>query len=152
MKPGPQDIELWSQGRMIGHGQSALESLPDTPAYREACVRAVSVEARALEAQERCDAAEQRRDTALEQKRIAEAVVDATRVSLLSKLCERCDALGRRMDKFERRAAREYLDSLPDPDDPNQGGELSPVGPARFSDPGGIEADQTLPQVSPPAM
>jgi hypothetical protein len=166
MKPGPQDIELWSNGVMIGHGFAALASLPDTPAQREACANMVRVEARAVEAQERCDAAEARRDAALEQQELAEAMVDQARSSLISKLCERCDALNGRLDKFERARAREYLDSLPDPDDP-QGGELSVVGPARFADPAGIDdeipepsdptgtslqmKDQTLPQVAPPA-
>jgi hypothetical protein len=129
MKPGPQDIELWSNGQMIGHGFAALESLPDTPAYREACHRAVRVEARAVEAQERCDAAEQARDQALEQQQLAEAAVDAARASLVKQLCERCDDLGQRLDAFARKQARAHLDSLPDPDEPNQGGELSPVSP-----------------------
>jgi hypothetical protein len=128
----------------------------------------VRVEARAVEARERCDAAEAARDAALEQKQIAEAVVDATRASLINKLCERTDAMLKRLDKFERARAREYLDSLPDPEDPYQGGDQSLVGPARFhnpADPAGIDdqipapkdptgmslqkKDQTLPQYSP---
>jgi hypothetical protein len=164
MKPGPQDIELWSNGKMIGHGFAALESLPDTPAYRQACERAVRIEAQAVEAQERCDAAVWARDEALEQQREAQAVADATRASLITQLCQRTDDLGRRLDKFECARARKYLDSLPDPDDPNQGGELSPVGPTHFADPAGIDdqiaapkdptgvslqKDQTLPQISP---
>jgi hypothetical protein len=146
-KPGPQDIELWCNGVMVGHGAAALAPLPDTPAQREACANMVRVEARAVEAQERRDAAEHRRDAALQQQEVAQSMVDQARASLISQLCERADDLGRRLDKFERARAREYLDSLPDPEDPNQGGELSLVGPARNP-----AADQTLPQVSPPAI
>jgi hypothetical protein len=171
-KPGPQDIELWSNGTMIGHGRGALANLPDTPAQREACANLVRIQARAVEAQERCDAAEARRDLALEEQKLAEAVVDEARASLISQLCERAEDLGRRLDAFERARARSHLDSLPDPDDPNQGGELSPVGPTTFADPAGLDdqipapkdptgtslqmdhapTDQTLPQVAPLAM
>jgi len=165
VKPGPQDIELWSNGTIIGHGASALANLPDTPAQREACERMVRVELRALEAEQRRDDAITARDTALDQQQQAQAVVDQARASLISQLCERADDLGRRLDKFERARARSHLDSLPDPDDPNQGGELSPVGP--IADPAGLDdqipepkdptgtslhIDQTLPQVAPPAM
>jgi hypothetical protein len=163
---GTRDIELWCNGEMIGRGAAALATLPGTPAQREAAERMFRVEARAAEAQERCDAAEARRDAALQEQEQAQVVVDQARASLINQLCERADDLGRRLDKFERRRAREYLDSLPDPEDPNQGGELSLVGPV--SDPAGIEddqipapkdptgmvlqkKDQTLPQYSPPA-
>jgi hypothetical protein len=150
MKPGPQDIELWCGGEMVGRGQAALSNLPDTPAQREACVNMVRVQAQAVEAQERCDAAVAARDAALEEKRQAEAVVDVARSSLISQLCERCDDLGRRLDKFERARAREYLDSLPDPEHPDQGGELRGHGPV--SDPAGIEDDEIPAPKDPTGM
>ena len=71
--PGPQDIELWSNGTMIGHGRGALAALPDTPAQREACERMVRVELRALEAEQRRDDAIAARDAALEEQKLAEA-------------------------------------------------------------------------------
>jgi hypothetical protein len=118
-KPGPQDIELWSNGKMIGHGFAALESLPGTPAYRAACDRAVRVEAQAVDA-------EARRDSAVEQQKLAEAMVDTARVSMVKQLCEGADNLGRRLDAFEqrldaqeRRRARAHLDTMPDPDNPD---------------------------------
>jgi hypothetical protein len=114
---------------MIGRGFAALASLPDTPAQREAADRMYRIQAHAVDAQERCDAAEARRDAALEEQKQAQAVVDAARASLLAQLVERADALGRRMDAFERKRNRDFLDSLPDPDNANPGGELSPIGP-----------------------
>jgi hypothetical protein len=59
------------------------------------------------------------RDQALEQQHLAEAMVDTARASLISQLCERADALGQRIDAFERRRMRDYLDSLPNPDNPD---------------------------------
>jgi hypothetical protein len=157
---GTKDIQFWVDGKLEGHGFAALESLPDTPAYRDACTRAVRVEARAVEAQERCDAAERRRDQALEEQRLAEEVVNTARASLVSQLCERADALGRRLDKFERARARAHLDALPDPDYPNRdpatpnpGGELHSVGPAEQRDPGYFDPDDSADandQIPPP--
>jgi hypothetical protein len=132
----------------------------------------VRVQARAVEAEQRRDDAIAARDAALEEQKLAEAVVDQARTSLISQLCERADDLGRRLDAFERQRARSHLDSLPDPDNPNQGGELSAVGPVRLSGPAGVDddqipdpedptgtslqikptEDQTLPQVAPPAI
>jgi hypothetical protein len=143
------NIELWADGAMIARGISALAALPDTQAQREAADRMFRVEARAVDAQERCDDAERRRDQALEEQRQAQAVVDAARASLISQLCERADDLGRRLDAFERKRVRNFLDSLPDPDSPNQGGELSPIGPVTPPDqdtprqPAGVGADDT---------
>jgi hypothetical protein len=142
-KPGPQNIELWCNGEMIGHGAAALESLPDTPAQREAADRMFRVEARAVEADERCDAA-------LEEQRLAEAVVNQARMSLVRQLHERCDTLNGRLDKFERARARAHLDALPDPDypnsdpaTPNPDGELHSIGPTEHYDPGYFDPDDS---------
>jgi hypothetical protein len=144
-KPGPQDIELWSNGKMIGHGFAALESLPGTPAYRRACERAVRVEAQAVDA-------EARRDSAVEQQKLAEAAVDTARASLVKQLCERTEDLGHRLDAFarrvdaqERKRVRAHLDELPDPDnDPathHPTGGLHSLGPAEEHHPGSGEFD-----------
>jgi hypothetical protein len=147
-KPGPQDIELWSNGKMIGHGFAALESLPDTPAYRAACLRAVRVEAQAVDA-------EARRDSAETAQRIAEAMVDTARVSMVNRLCEGVTDLGRRLDVLEHRAhvqerkrVRAELDALPDPEDPDSDpathhptGGLHSLGPAEEHHPGSGEFD-----------
>jgi hypothetical protein len=150
MKPGPQDIELWVNGEMVGRGFAALANLPDTPAQREACARMFRVEARAVEAQERCDNAIAARDAALDEQRLAEEVVNTARASLISQLCARTDDLGRRLDALERKRARNYLDALPDPDNPDQdhpthspGGELHSVGPAEPRDPSYFDPDDS---------
>jgi hypothetical protein len=123
------NIELWADGAMVGRGAAALESLPDTPAQRERLMNMLRVETRAVDAQERCDAAKARRDAAMEEQKLAQAIVNEARTSLVKQLCERADTLGQRLDAFARKQARAHLDALPDPDDANQGGELSPVGP-----------------------
>jgi hypothetical protein len=81
-------------------------------------------------------------------------VVDAARASLLQQLHERADALGRRMDRFERKRVRNYLDSLPDPDNANPGGELSPIGPTGELEPRqpvGVGADDQIPEPKDPS-
>jgi hypothetical protein len=141
MKP----IELWCNGEMIGRGAAALATLPDTPTQREACERMFRVEAHAVEAEQRRDDAIAARHAALEEQRQAQAVVDQARTSLINQLCERADDLGRRMDAFEQKRARQLLDSLPDPDDPEASthvtGELRPIGPAERRNPGNFEVD-----------
>jgi hypothetical protein len=140
-----RNVELWADGQLIGRGFAALASLPDTPAQREAVDRMFRIEARAVDAQERCDDAERRRDRALEEQRQAQAVVDAARTSLINQLCERADDLGRRIDAFERKRVRQLLDSLPDPDDPEASthvtGELRPIGRTERRNPGNFEVD-----------
>jgi hypothetical protein len=123
------NIELWCNGEMIGRGNAALAQLPDTSAQRQACADMYRVQAKAVEAQERCDAAERRRDRAQAEQRLAEQVVDAAQSSLISTLCDRAAALGRRLDKMERKRTRKYLDSLPDPDNPGSGSGLTTIGP-----------------------
>ena len=73
----------------------------------------------------------------------------------VAKLSRRLDAMeaarkeqARKDDRAQRRAMRDYLDSLPDPENPDQdhpthgpGGELSPVGPVQLRDPGGFDPD-----------
>ena len=74
----------------------------------------------------------------------------------VSRLSRRLDAYeakrraqARRDEEAERQAIRDYLDSLPDPESPNPGGELSPIGPVTPPDPetprqlAGVGADTT---------
>jgi hypothetical protein len=131
------NIELWADGAMVARGASALATLPDTPAQREACDRMFRVAAHAVEAEQRRDDAIAARDAALQEQQIAEDLVDRARKSLADTLHERLDSLGQRMDAFERRRVRAHLDSLPDPDNANPGGELSPIGPT-----GPLEAEE----------
>jgi hypothetical protein len=134
----------------VGSMSAVTESIIGSKSYNEAAARAVRIQAQAVDAQERCDDAERRRDQALEEQRQAQAVVDAARASLINQLCERADALGRRMDKFERKRVRNYLDALPDPDAPDQdhpthspSGELHSIGPAERRDPGYFDPDDS---------
>jgi hypothetical protein len=85
-----------------------------------------------------------------------EAKEDALRERQVRAFCDSVATLSRRLDALEARrraqarrdaeaeakAIADYIDSLPDPDDPNQGGELSPVGPSKYRDPAAAEADE----------
>jgi hypothetical protein len=102
----------------------------------------VRVQAQAVDAEARRDSALAARDLALQEQEQAQEVVAQARASLINQLCERADNLGHRLDKFERVRARNYMDTLPDPDNVNPGGELSPIGPATFHDPATAEVDQ----------
>jgi hypothetical protein len=87
-------------GEVIARGDAALEALPDTRARAEALEAMLRTEIRALEAQERADAAQ-------EEQQQAERVRDAMREATVRAFCDSIDALGRRLDAFERRRADE---------------------------------------------
>jgi hypothetical protein len=140
------NIELWADGEMIGRGFAALEPLPSNSARTAAEMRMFRTELRAVEAEQQRADAIAARDAALEERKLAEAVVNQAHISLARQLCERADTLGRRMDAFARKRNREFLDSLPDPDNANPGGELSPIGPTgelEPQQPAGVGADST---------
>jgi hypothetical protein len=99
--------------------------------------RMIRTTIRAVEAdQQRADAVAAR-DAALEEQKLAQEVVDLARMSTLGQINKRADDLGRRLDAFARKQARAHLDSLPDPDEANPGGELSPIPPATPREPVG---------------
>jgi len=141
MKPGPQDIELWHGGEMIGRGAATLAHLPDTTAQREAADRMFRIAAQAVEAEQRRADAIAARDAA---RADAARARDEAHDFQVRQLVGSIDSLSRRMDAMEEKQrnaeamekAQRIRDALDDlnhrqDDGPTHipGGELHEVGP-----------------------
>jgi hypothetical protein len=132
---------------MVGNLNAVMEQLPSTRARTKALMDMYRVADDAV-------AAEERRDAALEQEREAKARRDAVEVTRLRGVVERLsnciDSILQRVDAEEQRRIRTILDSLPDPDKPDQdhprhqpGGELHSIGPAEPRDPSYFDPDDS---------
>jgi hypothetical protein len=145
MKPGPQElfaiIPVYDKppAGAIAHGSmsAVMEHVVDSQTRNDS-QQLLKDAAAALGVLEHV----QDREAALQERQIR-AFCDS-----VGKLSRRLDALeakrkeqARRDAEAEAKAIADYLDSLPDPDDPNQGGDLSPVGATTPRDPAAVGAD-----------
>jgi hypothetical protein len=116
----------------IAHGSldAVMELLPGTRA-RDAALQIFADAATARVAADERITQAQLREAEIEEQRLE---LQQKQVALLSKgldkLSARMDALEGERREQEVKQIVDYLDSLADPDDPNPGGELSPIRPA----------------------
>jgi hypothetical protein len=139
--PGVARDSILAGAVMVGNLNAVMEQLPDTKARTAALLNMYRIADSAVEAEARRDVA--RAD--------AKRARDELRDTQVRRITDAITRLSARVDALEQRQTRrlkEYIDSLPDPDNPDSDpathhptGGLHSLGPAEQRDPSGFDPD-----------